>query len=451
MPTTIDTTTINTTTTTDLKYTYNILYEHIRNLEKNIKDTACDIENEKLNDSDLYKNSSNIFCNSFDILFNIANNNNIDAAYTAYHTGSMIGIDSTGLSTDFTMTNDIFKGTLKNCLSLKITQSQFSNNNTAATTDDKVVNTMLDDELTTKKMHLLYYGKFASTADFEIKVDPVRVQHIYYTILLLDVYIEIVEAFLTIDLSSNIEEKRAFWNLTEDVGSNNISNHLGTNDITYNNLYPKAGSANTKKIKSYINYINIVLKPLYKGSTTKCMFITDSSGSAVTTADVKPRNGIYLYNNLLETLFLNDYFDKEGAAGATSLGAGALGSNLATTVLEYTFKNNNGEINLSDKNYGFFLDSGTQYRNGYFRITFDPDSGSFTDAKKPYLKLIKIFLSMIRNIKYDNLLLTLQYLKMYLYSLKSLLLTSIKVINIYHNLNRAYLEVYNNKYLDQKI
>ena len=448
MPISIDTTTINTTTTTDLKDTYKILYEHIRNLEKNIKDTACDIENEKLYNSDLYKNSSNIFCNSFDILFNIANNNNIDAAYTAYHTGSMIGIDSTGLSTDFTMTNDIFKGTLKNCLSLKITQSQFSNNNTAATTDDKVVNTMLDDELTTKKMHLLYYGKFASTADFEIKVDPVRVQHIYYTILLLDVYIEIVEAFLTIDLSSNIEEKRAFWNLTEDVGSNNISNHLGTNDITYNNLYPKAGSANTKKIKSYINYINIVLKPLYKGSTTKCMFITDSSGSAVTTADVKPRNGIYLYNNLLETLFLNGYFDKEGAAGAAGA-VGEEGAAMYTTIpTNYTFTNNNGEINLSDTNFGYFK-NGTKYRNGYFRISFDPVSGTdYADAKKPYLKLIKIFLSMIRNIKYDNLLLTLQYLKMYLYSLKSLLLTSIKVINIYHNLNWSLKSLFALNYPD---
>ena len=305
--------TLIATTQSDLKYTYDILYEHIRNLEKNIKDTACDIENEKLNDSDLYKNSSNIFCNSFDILFNIADSSNIEAADNAYHTGSMIGINNTtGLSTDYTMTNDIFKGTLKNCLSLKITQSQFSNvDNIIGNSDDKVVNTKLD-ELGNKKMHLLYYGKFASTTppDYEIKIDPVRVQHIYYTILLLDVYIEIVEAFLTIDLSSNIEEKRAFWNTTEDLNNGAIPIHLGTNDITYDNLYPKAGSAGstTKKIKSYINYINIVLKPLYKGSTTKCMFITKTTG-ALTTSVVRPRNGIYLYNNLLETLFLNGYFD----------------------------------------------------------------------------------------------------------------------------------------------
>ena len=448
MPTTIDTTTINTTTTTDLKDTYKILYEHIRNLEKNIKDTACDIENEKLNDSDLYKNSSNIFCNSFDILFNIANNNNIDAAYTAYHTGSMIGINNTtGLSTDYTMTNDIFKGTLKNCLSLKITQSQFSNNNTAATTDDKVVNTMLD-ELGNKKMHLLYYGKFASSADFEIKIDPVRVQHIYYTILLLDVYIEIVEAFLTIDLSSNIEEKRAFWNATEDLNNGDIPIHLGTNDITYNNLYPKAGSAGstTKKIKSYINYINIVLKPLYKGSTTKCMFITKTTG-ALTTSVVRPRNGIYLYTNLLDKLVENAYFDKQGAAGATPA-AGAEGSAIYTAVPEFTFTNSNGEINLSTSANGYFL-NGSKFRNGYFRITFEPvGGGDFADAKKPYLKLIKIFLSMIRNIKYDNLLLTLQYLKMYLYSLKSLLLTSIKVINIYHNLNWSLKSLFALNYPD---
>jgi hypothetical protein len=41
---------------------------------------------------------------------------------------------------------------------------------------------------------------------------------------------------------------------------------------------------------------------------------------------------------------------------------------------------------------------------------------------------------MIRNIKYDNLSITLEYLKFYLHSLKTFLLSSINAINIYHNL-----------------
>jgi len=324
--------------------------------------------------------------------------------------------------------NNIFKNNLRNCFKLIIEQSKY----------DSTLKKVLNDKLTslTKKQHLLYYGKINSD---KLTFDPDIVLNIQYTIFLLDIYINIIDAFLLIDFKADHEKKEAFWNEPKikvesdkyDTDYPDLKTDLGINFSDLDTMYN-----NEKKIKDYED-IHIVNKPLLSNDVS----IYRSNGIFII-KDAKNSNkykyaesGIYLYigNNYDEQTIsgtIYKYFDTiHQKPVETDLTTNHAASKANTT---YVFSDNKGLLQNG------IYETAAKYTYGYEEFSFKNNtktqSSPYSDSKKPYQKLIRIFLYMLRNIHYKRLETTLQNLKNFFENIKKLLLTSIYSINIYHNL-----------------
>ena len=402
---------------------YSDLYINLKRINGNIKDHAN--KNDDISASAIANdNSKNFFDKIYRSLLDITEVSDIAAVYP--ETSELIISDTSG-NTNSLMDEENFKRTLENCFNLKIYQTYYTSSGTAS---GSVGNTKLD-ALTTgsTKQHLLYYNKISSDTQY---FDEKRVKQIYYTIFLLDVYINIVEAFLSINLNEDKDKNRNMWD-------NNITKTL-TDESEYKTKYPEnetiipysslKGVEAKKTIKDYKD-IHIVCKPLYSNSQRGMFINTEISGLA----HKQGKDGLYLYiGNKFVKQQTNNYFQE-----------------VSTEARSDTRPPNDDSLKLSSKadkdhtfndRYGTLFDGillsktdPTKYTYGILEYSFDNEtSGDYTDTKRPYQKLIRMFLIMIRNIKYDNLSITLEYLKFYLHSLKTLLLMSINAINIYHNL-----------------
>jgi hypothetical protein len=332
-------------------------------------------------------------------------------------------------STSFS--NVIFQNILRNCFNLTIDQSNYASDVLGVTNAE--ISALTN---TKKKQHLHFYNKIITESGkgTKLQFDDAIVKNIYYTIFLLDVYIKIIEAFLTIDFNSNSQKNEAFWdNTTTEVLTD-----------TYASTYPEQSELvdfatletlydNKKYIKDYKN-IHIVSKPLLVGeasNTPKGLFIIEPN------ANDKYRyaeSGIYLYigNDFVEHSAALRYFDIRVMPAISSTRPASNPVNIPSeSVYSNTFVDRYGALY---DGVSLIVGNG-KYDYGYHQYNFsNVTGGNFTDAKKPYQKCIRMFLLMLRNIKYSNLNSTLEYLKIFFKSLKNLLLSSINAINIYHNL-----------------
>jgi hypothetical protein len=414
-------TTLLDTKTIDI---YSDLYINLKRISGNIKENANkDNSISYIQDAD-YDNSKKFFDAIYDSLLNITSYPDIAAVYPQ---NSQLNVsDTQGNIILITTIKDIFKNILENCFNLNIDQTFYTSG-----TSGSVGNTKLNAFTTgsTKKQHLLYYNKISNNTQ---TFDENLVKHIYYTIFLLDVYINIVEAFLSINLNEDKDRNRNMWD-NSSVNVGDITNYETTYSenkdiITYSNLNNSSSSVNTKKIKDYKD-IHIVCKQLYSNAQQGMFINTAIAGSE----HKQGKNGLYLYigDKFMKQTTLH-YFKENPTPARSTTRPGSDPMVLTSPASKLT--------TFSDR-YGTLHDGilvstpDTKYTYGVLEYSFENDqSGLFTDDKKPYQKLIRMFLIMIRNIKYDNLSITLEYLKFYLHSLKTFLLSSINSINIYHNL-----------------
>jgi hypothetical protein len=334
-----------------------------------------------------------------------------------------------------TFDTGFFKNILRNCFNLDIDQSIYISLSTGVT--NAGINKLTADGTTKTKQHLHFYNKILTESGkggTRLQFDQAIVKNIYYTIFLLDVYIKIIESFLTIDFNLNPQKNEAFWDNTPTevkTESDYISNNPEQSELVhFANL--DTSNDNKKYIKDY-NTIHIVSKPLVSGdalNTPKGLFIIEPTSDQYKYTG----SGVYLYiaNDFQHHSPSLQYFNTKEMHAASSQRPSTRPANITTAnSLSYTFVDRYGQ--LQD---GISLISGTdKYGYGYHQYDFsNVAGGNFTDAKKPYQKFIRIFLIMLRNIKYVHLNSTLDYLNILFKSLKKLLLSSINAINIYHNL-----------------
>jgi len=400
---------------------YSDLYIELKRISGNIKDNANKDNSLSFAAARDYDNSKKFFNNIFDTLFNITTYSDISAVYPQ---NSFLSVaDNNGNTNVSSITRENFKNILENCFNLNIDQTVY-NAATSSNTNSKLQQLNVG----TRKQHLLYYNKITNnnTQSFDEK----SVRLIYSTIFLLDVYINIVEAFLSINLNEDKERNRNMWDntlRTIQTDRDYILNYPEYNDVvTYASL--TRNSESTINIKNYKD-IHIVCNNLYSNTSQNGMFINNPiSGSEYKQGN----NGVYLY--------IGDKFNKQGSdtyfseitsrARDTTRPTSDSAKLTSFKQISTTFFDRYGILHD-----GIYSDVGGKYTYGFVEYSFDNQpSGAYTDAKRPYQKLIRMFLIMIRNIKYDNLAITLEYLKFYLHSLKTLLLCSINAINIYHNL-----------------
>jgi len=401
---------------------YSDLYRELKRLFGNIKDNAnVDYFYSSTKD---YDNSKKFFNNICNVLFNITSSPDISGVYPK--SSELPVIDSYG-NTGTRLSMHHFKNILENCFNLKIDQSIY------VSAETKHHNSKLDPLNPTgsssSKQHLLYYNKITNnnTQNFDEK----SVKLIYSTIFLLDVYINIVEAFLSINLNEDKERNRNMWDNTlvkVMLESDYTSNYPENNEfVRYSELIQN--TASIKNIKNYKD-IHIVCNQLYSNALPQGMFINkEVSGSEHRQCN----NGVYLYiGDKFKKQGTNSYFNeidtsarKINRPSSDSTTRTSKNSEISTTFVDRYGILHDGIVSANDGKYTY----------GFVEYSFNNETtGNYTDAKKPYQKLIRMFLIMIRNIQFDNLGITLEYLKFYLHSLKTFLLSSINAINIYHNL-----------------
>ncbi len=404
---------------------YNTLHKKLKNLVSIIKNTAnSTLDSDKVNTKKFFDTSFDILFPSFSNYYNIATD--------GYQKNGGGTVDDTYLN--LLTCNVNFKNTLANSINLKIDQTYASfnsNSNILSNTSNLYVDDI-------KRQHLFFYNNLSNnntTQNLNVGIS----RNIYYTIFLLDVYIKIVEAFINSNILDVNNEN--YWDYEEiaEINDNSGSDYTGyghttsysdySSIITHTNLVKTSGTA--ASFRKYKN-IHILYKKLYDNDNDQT-----PSGKWVTVSDgvnIKQVNkGIYLY--------IGDEFKEVQSTD----GSGA--------SITYHYFNSNINVNQEvlrnpptyniDKKYTFMKNSSdlanfsTDNSNKYIYKEFNFDnqaSGDFMDINKPYQKLIRIFLVMIRNIKYQKLKQTLHYILIYLKCLKSLLLTSIRSINIYFNL-----------------
>lgn len=332
-----------------------------------------------------------------------------------------------------TFDNEIFKNTLSNCFNLNIDQSQYASAASGVTNAE--IQKLVADGTKTKQ-HLHYYNKILTEAGIggtKLQFDEALVKNIYYTIFLLDIYIKIIEAFLTVEFNVNYQNNQSYWDNTRlEVLSNT---YVETNP-DYNRLLDFSQLAisydNKKYVKDYTK-IHIVTKPLLKQDSVgvaRGLFIIEPDNDKYRYAE----SGLYLYigNDFEDHSASLRYFDISEMRAASTTRPSSKPANILQQVNNnYTFEDRYGS--LAD---GVSSITGTdKYSYGYKQYNFnDVPGGNFTEDKKPYQKFIRTFLIMLRNIKYSNLNSTLEYLKVFFKGLKKLLLSSIYSINIYYNL-----------------
>lgn len=420
---------------------YILLHGKLKNLVSIIKNTANSaIYNKNSLDSDKV-NTKNFFDTSFDILFPSFNDNGPASSYDTATSGYTIA-SGTISDNNLLLSNNsvIFKNTLANSINLKIDQ-------TIAAISSAGVLSNSNDLLTsftsaTKMQHLFFYNNLSGTNNITQNLNNGISRNIYYTIFLLDVYIKIVEAFINSNiLDVNNENYWDYEEIAEIIdngsgGSTGYSNTASYSDyssiITHANLVKTASGGSAASFRRYKN-IHIVYEKLYDSDNAQ-----NPSGKWVTVSDnVKQvSKGIYLYigdefkdvtiTNAAGSDTIYKYFKSDINVGQTAVSTIPLP--VHNINKKYTFMKNSSDLDN-------FSTSSSINKYIYKEFLFDNEaSGDFTDAKKPYQKQIRIFLVMIRNIKYQKLKQTLHYLLIYLKCLKSLLLTSIRSINIYFNL-----------------
>ena len=401
---------------------YSDLYINLKRISANIKGNANKDNSLSYASTRDYDNSKKFFDAVYDALLNITTYSDISAVYPL---ASLLTVSDNSGNTTTSMSEEIFKNTLENCFSLNIEQSFYTSSGPSGSVGNTLLGALNSG---TKKQHLLYYNKISSNAQ---AFDEKRVRQIYYTIFLLDVYINIVEAFLSINLNEDKDRNRNMWdntivNIADEATY--TANHLeNTNLFTYANLN-NSQIPSAKIIKNYKD-IHIVCNQLYTNAQQGMFINTPIAGSE----HKQGKNGLYLY--------IGDKFNKQSsfnyfkenhtaARDATRPSSDSIKLTSQTTKTT-TFSDRYGTLHD-----GMLLSSAdAKYTYGILEYSFNNESsGDYTDTKKPYQKLIRMFLIMIRNIKYDNLAITLEYLKFYLHSLKTFLLMSINAINIYHNL-----------------
>jgi hypothetical protein len=332
-----------------------------------------------------------------------------------------------------TFNNEFFKNTLSNCFNLNIDQSKYVSEASGVTNAE--IEKLVPNG-TKIKQHLHYYNKIITESGIggtKLQFDEAIVKNIYYTIFLLDIYIKIIEAFLTVEFNVNYQNNQSYWDNTRlEVLSNT---YVETNP-DYNRLvnFSQLASSydNKKYVKDYTK-IHIVTKPLLKQDSVgvaRGLFIIEPDNDKYRYAE----SGLYLYigNDFEDHSASLRYFDISEMRAASTSRPGSKPANILQQVNNnYTFEDRYGS--LAD---GVSLITGTdKYSYGYKQYNFnDVPGGNFTEDKKPYQKFIRTFLIMLRNIKYSNLNSTLEYLKVFFKGLKKLLLSSIYSINIYYNL-----------------
>jgi hypothetical protein len=335
------------------------------------------------------------------------------------------------ISQNTSFDNDFFKNILLNCLSLNIDQSKYISATTGVTNAE--INKLVADN-TKKKQHMHYYNKIITESGkggTKLQLDEAIVKNIYYTIFLLDIYIKIIEAFLTVEFNINSQNNEAYWdNTLNEVSSTTYPSNYPDNSNLVNFSTLNTSYDDKKYIKNYKN-IHLVSKRLLKNDV-----VTEPRGLFI----IEPNDEKYKYSNSGLYLYIGNDFEEHGAtlryfnikemSASSQIRPSTNQARLTQQVNnDYTFEDRYGI--LTD---GVSLIQGT-YSYGYKEYDFnDTVTGDFTAQKKPYQKFIRIFLIMLRNIKYSNLNSTLEYLKIFFKSLKKLLLSSIVSINIYYNL-----------------
>lgn len=413
---------INTGENTD----YKTLHLKLKNLSSIIKKTATSsLYNERLSDSADKVNIKKFFEKGFDKIFPTFEDRDPSTSYDTDKQYVISGNTQTASDQNLaynTIENNIFKYTLANCINLKIDQTRVEE---GSTTNN--INSILSSLTTGKKQHLLFYNNLTSnkTLNFDEKI----CKNIYYTIFLLDIYIKIVEALINSNINS-IENDHLWNNNVVNINGNSGTGEDKYSDVMYNDhrlilqhndLVKTSGNAATFRKN---NDIHILYNKLYEGDVenkpvAKWINISDNTNPN------QPPTGIYLYlGNDFKDNATYKYFKSNNTPTTNAISSGTIPAEV--TNRNYTFiRNSNNLANFSRS-------IGNKYIYNEFSFS-DESSGDFTDIKKPYQKYIRMFLIMIRNIKYHNLKQTLYYLLIYLKCLKSLLLNSIRSINIYFN------------------
>lgn len=401
---------------------YTTLYIKLKNLSSIIKKTASSSLYNKGTDNSDKINIKKFFESGFDKIFPTFDSFDETTPITSYDDGKHYVINDQSVAYH-TVENKIFKNTLANCINLKIDQT------IASASGDTNLNTILNSISSGKSQHLIFYNQLTgssgknNTQNFNEKI----CKNIYYTIFLLDIYIKIVEALINSSIVGMGHE---------DIWNDNVLDITGTgtgdkkyDDVKYadyrlllahRDLVKTSGDAAT-----FRNYddIHIVYNKLYESDIE-----TKPMGNWVTNIDdtKQPPKGIYLYlGDEFKDISTSKYFNSKDNSLAKPVTSSIMPQEV--TNRNYTFvKDSNNLANFSKS-------SGNKYMFKEFSFSNEA-SGDFTDSKKPYQIYIRMFLIMIRNIKFHNLKQTLHYLLIYLKCMKSMLLTSIRSINIYFNL-----------------
>jgi len=407
---------------------YKALFVKLKNLCSIIKKTASSSVYNTVGSNPDKVNIKNFFDSGFDKLFPFDSFGESDPT-TSYDNNLQYVIDAGGetpstqnLNFD-NVQNSIFKNILKNCINLKIDQT------VAGSTGDTNSNTLLTAlSNSSRKQHLLFYNKLTNsggkyyTQNFDEKI----CKNIYYTIFLLDVYIRIVEAVINSNIYGMGNEE--YWNngMLDITGAGTATGQYDNAKYADYNLILEhrdlvKTSGNEATFRDYAN-IHVLYNKLYEGDSD-----SKPVGKWVTNSDAtkQPPAGLYLYmGDDFKDRKTYKYFNSVDTLSTNPLTIGIIPAEV--TDRNYTFaRDSNHLANFSKKN-------GNKYT--YKEYSFATGTGDFTDAKKPYQKYIRMFLIMIRNIKFHNLKQTLHYLLIYLKCVKSLLLSSIRSINIYFNL-----------------
>ena len=412
---------------------YKTLHIKLKNLSSIIKKTAISsLYNKAVGNSDSDKvNIKKFFEAGFNTIFPSFEETTPE---TSYDSGKQYVISgSTQPASDqnleyHNVKNKICKNTLANCINLKIDQTTAGA--TGVNNSNTILTALSSGSKPGSKQHLLFYNNLTdssagknNTQNFDEKI----CKNIYYTIFLLDVYIKIVEALI----SSNIDGmgNEDIWNNSVIEITGDTSGNVKYNDaihadykmlLEHKDLVKTSGDA--AAFRNY-NDIHILYNKLNDGDAEN-----KSVGKWVTNNDeiTEPSKGIYLYlGNEFKDISTYQYFRSKYTLAAEPVTSSIKPQEV--TNRNYTFiKNSNNLANFSKS-------QGNKYIYKEFSFSNEA-SGDFTDIKKPYQGYIRMFLIMIRNIKFHNLKQTLHYLLIYLKCLKSTLLTSIRSINIYFNL-----------------
>ena len=414
---------------------YKTLHIKLKNLSSIIKKTAISsLYNKVVDNSDSDKvNIKKFFETGFNTIFPSFEESTPETSYDIGKQYVISGSTQTASDQDLeyhNVKNKICKHTLTNCINLKIDQTTADAAGAADATGVNNSNTILTALSSGSKQHLLFYNNLTgssagknNTQNFDEKI----CKNIYYTIFLLDVYIKIVEALI----SSNIDGmgNEDIWNnslieITGDTSGNVKYSDPKRADykmlLEHRDLVKTSGDAAT--FRNY-NDIHILYNKLNDGDAEN-----KPVGKWVTNNDKtkEPSKGIYLYlGDEFKDISTYKYFNNKDTLAEEAVTSSIKPQEV--TNRNYTFiRNSNNLANFS-------ISQGNKYIYKEFSFSNEA-SGEFTDTKKPYQVYIRMFLIMIRNIKFHNLKHTLHYLLIYLKCLKSTLLTSIRSINIYFNL-----------------